>query len=361
MKDVRMIARGAMRALPAFVALAMGVSSAEAAESAARGKCTVARIAEWKTLPTQGQPIVDGTINGRKVGVLLDTGATRSVVVRSAADRLGLVRYGTRSSRMMGVGGETAVETVSIDEFAIGAEVRRNWRVLVAGEHDFGASIAVILGQDYLRHADVEFDLAHGVVRVFQSRNCDGHSLAYWTTGAVGTVELEAISDVAPAIYFNVEINGHPVRAQLDSGAFPSLLTAPKAAELGVTPKSPGVVAGGCSKGIGQKSIEFWLGTFESFRIGDEVVRDPGIRFADIWKFSTIAETGSHVPVKPGDRPDMLLGADFLRSHRVLVAHDQRRMFFTYSGGAVFPKLAPTACVEGPDRGTSTGAAPPSN
>jgi hypothetical protein len=31
------------------------------------------------------------------------------------------------------------------------------------------------------------------------------------------------------------------------------------------------------------------------------------------------------------------LGADFLRSHRVLVAHSQRKMYFTYAGGPVFP------------------------
>jgi hypothetical protein len=28
--------------------------------------------------------------------------------------------------------------------------------------------------------------------------------------------------------------------------------------------------------------------------------------------------------------PSMLLGADFLRAHRVLVSHSQRKMYFTY-------------------------------
>ena len=32
----------------------------------------------------------------------------------------------------------------------------------------------------------------------------------------------------------------------------------------------------------------------------------------------------------------MLLGADFLRAHRVLVSHSQRKMYFTYLGGPVF-------------------------
>lgn len=36
------------------------------------------------------------------------------------------------------------------------------------------------------------------------------------------------------------------------------------------------------------------------------------------------------------DRPDMVLGADFLRSHRVLLAMSQQRMYFSYVGGRVF-------------------------
>jgi len=32
----------------------------------------------------------------------------------------------------------------------------------------------------------------------------------------------------------------------------------------------------------------------------------------------------------------MLLGADFLRAHRTLVSHSQRKMYFTYVGGPVF-------------------------
>ncbi len=46
--------------------------------------------------------------------------------------------------------------------------------------------------------------------------------------------------------------------------------------------------------------------------------------------------------------PDMLLGADFLRSHRVLLAMSQRRLYYTYYGGKVFdnddePKAAANA------------------
>ena len=36
--------------------------------------------------------------------------------------------------------------------------------------------------------------------------------------------------------------------------------------------------------------------------------------------------------------PDMLIGADFLRAHRVLISMSQRRMYVSYLGGEVFRK-----------------------
>ena len=54
--------------------------------------------------------------------------------------------------------------------------------------------------------------------------------------------------------------------------------------------------------------------------------------------------------------PTMLLGADFLRAHRVLVAHSQRKMYFTYEGGPVFQPRAAEA-----RRGTPPESAKPAD
>ena len=43
-------------------------------------------------------------------------------------------------------------------------------------------------------------------------------------------------------------------------------------------------------------------------------------------------------------QPQMILGVDFLRSHRVFIANSQRKVYFTYTGGTVFPKTADKAC-----------------
>jgi hypothetical protein len=51
-------------------------------------------------------------------------------------------------------------------------------------------------------------------------------------------------------------------------------------------------------------------------------------------------EAGSRLQRQVGLHP-MLLGADFLLAHRVLVAHSQRRIYFTYAGGPMFQSSRP--------------------
>jgi hypothetical protein len=71
-------------------------------------------------------------------------------------------------------------------------------------------------------------------------------------------------------------------------------------------------------------------------QIGNEMVKDTMLPFADLFKDATYTPMGSLVPRGFEDLPPMLLGADFLLAHRVLVSHSQRKVYFTYAGGPVF-------------------------
>ena len=124
--------------------------------------------------------------------------------------------------------------------------------------------------------------------------------------------------------------------ALLDTGAAASALSMSEAARLGVTTKTSGAAAAGCSVGIGRKPVDYWSGAFESFAIGNEVIRNPTLRFADV-----LSNTGPFANV-----PRMVLGVDFLRTHRVYVAHSQRKLYFTYTGGTVFPVDAAKGCQD---------------
>jgi predicted aspartyl protease len=314
-----------------IVAAAIGLAGASMAVAAA-SKCKLVRIEEWPVLQERDHLVVDGAINGQKTGIILDTGAMDSLILRSAAVRLGLDRRWLRGYLSYGVGGETEVETAYVEEFKIGQAARKGWWVMVAGERDFGGDAAFLLGEDFFQQADVEFDLAHHAVRLFQPKDCNGVSLAYWATDVVGEVEIDKIDGRRPWIVLTVRINGHPVKAMVDSGASSSLLDKRVAAGLGVTPETPGVVAGGRTIGLGKKSVDVWIGRFQSFAIGNETIKDTTIKFADL-----LAEVPGDVP-EGARMPPMVLGIDFLRAHRVLVAHSQRKIYFTYAGGPVFQR-----------------------
>ncbi len=324
-----------LRAIVAALALAA------AAGAAAAGKCELKQIAQWPLRADSYRPAVDGAINGQKVGILLDTGAGSSVLRGAAAAKLGVGRDASaRAPRLFGLGGETRVETVVVGEFRIGDAVRRNWPALLAGEEQFSGDLAFYLGNDFFRQAEVEFDLAHQAVRLFQATDCATASLAYWSKDAQ-ELPLEA---PGRKIEFAVTINGHALVAQLDSGATLSMLSMVGARQLGLSPQTPGVTAAGCISGFGSERLDAWLATLESFTIGNETIRNAQIPFADLWQHTRAAQIGSNIRRQVVNVPDLLLGADFLRAHRVFVSNAQRKIYFSYVGGTVFRGAAGKPC-----------------
>ncbi len=322
--------------------LATGLALATSAAAAA-SNCKMVQIADWPVRSGRGVPLVEGTVNGQQISSMLDTGA-ETMILRPAADRLGLTRQQARGARLFGIGGETHVEVTVIDEFKVGQVTRKNLRLPVAGERDFGSRIDAIVGEDFFEQIDVEFDLPHNAVRLFQPKDCEGVLLAYWATQGASEVAMEPFYDAGPRIVLTVQINGKPTPALLDSGSSASVLDKSIAERLGITLDSARVVASGKGGGLGSKLVDFWIAPLQSFAIGNETIQDTTIRFADLWKDATYTPTASHLPRKVAGTPSMLLGADFLRAHRVLVAHSQRKVYFTYEGGPVFqPKAPPEA------------------
>lgn len=333
---VRWLNRLALRLASAAIAIA----PASAAIAAGPTACKLVRIAEWPVRLERNQPIVDGSINGQKIGVLLATGTSSSLILRSAATRLGLTLNEVRGL-WVGGGGETHVEMAYVDDLAIGGATRKNWQALVAGERDMERNVALILGNDFFENVDLEFDLPHKTVRLFQAKDCNGAMLAYWSKGNAGEATMEA----GPKTVIKVQLNGRPLDALLDSGATGSVLALPYARDLGLAPGSPGMIDGGCLSGIvSGRSVESWIASFATFAMGNEVVHNPKIVVADLFSRYTYAETGSRLPQSLENLPGMLLGIDFLRAHRLLIAASQRKVFFTYEGGPAFAATPGKPC-----------------
>jgi hypothetical protein len=141
-----------------------------------------------------------------------------------------------------------------------------------------------------------------------------------------------------------VKVNGAPVLAQLDTGSDISVLTRGGAARAGMSPNSKDVSRGGRIQGSGHEKITAYVGDFDSFSFGDETIRHTKLWIADLFHADTEMDMArSSIPEKVVDTPDMLIGADFFKSHRVYVSMQQHKVYASYVGGPVFAAADPAA------------------
>jgi hypothetical protein len=262
--------------------------------AAAFAECRMQRFAEWPVRVDGGRLIADALINGRPAVLMLHTGMPHSLMPRASADALGLPVREADTSRSGGVSTQLAFA----DQVKIGDATHKDWRMLVFPLPEFAGKVAGVIGYDALRQADVEFDLANNAVRLFRTQDCGkGANLAYWDRKGVEAVDLGSADD---SIALEVGLNGKRVPAEINTSFLHS------------------TVARG------------W-GPAETFSLASERVNKPAMRTAELpdgYRAGTFILKRELQPVQ--------LGLDFLRSHRVLVAQSQGRIYFTYAGGPVF-------------------------
>lgn len=332
-----------MRTAPLFAGLILTASGlAYGAAAAAAQNCRLIRIDEWSVLPDIPQPVLEGTINGRPIGVLIDTGMAGeegALLERALARRLGVPVMPDPNRTAGGIGGETRVEIGLISEIRIGQAKRQNWRVLVAGEQQRDTGVFLI-GNRFFKDHELEFDLSRQRVRLFKSEDCRGVSLAYWARSAT-----EVPVKINKWITVKLLLNGTPVVAMLDSGAATTVIDTSVIARIGAASQLRTAPPGRCLRGFGKQAVQSQIGEFDTFAIGDELIRNPKIYFADLRK-DVPRDRFLFFEIPVYELPEMILGADFLHAHRVLVSQPHGKLFFTYEGGTVFPIVAAPACSE---------------
>jgi Aspartyl protease len=119
--------------------------------------------------------------------------------------------------------------------------------------------------------------------------------LPYWAK-TYSIADLSASPRDAQAIRVNVVLNGHAVRALIDSGSSVSLLTKSVADSLGVHYLSSNAEV----VGIGRHSLPTWIVDVQSFKLGDESINNTQLRVAQLGKYQTMERIGSRIPVDAG-------------------------------------------------------------
>lgn len=297
----------------AAAALAMPVASA------APASCQFQQIAQVP-LHYAGSGLnlsMTGKINGKPATMLPDTGAGRTYLTRSGAERHGLRMQPTRDF-VEGVAGRSRLYDARVSELSIGPVRAGNLTLAVIGDTSFTPSFDAIAGAAYLLQSDLEFSLATKELRFFRPEGCGDAWLAYWDPDA-SVIPFRQHHDATPNPRFSVHINGVRLDAVIDSGAAITSISRHAARRAGIALDGPKAKRVGHAGGVGRRPVANWIVTADTFKLGDVTVHHPEFDVID---------------VQPG--ADVLLGADFLRAHRVLFAMSQGKLYVSYLGGQPF-------------------------
>ena len=307
----------------AIYAAALALWAGSMSGAPAFGSCKLAKIAELPVTMSDSKPLITAKINGVDARFVADSGAFFSVLSEAAAAQYNLkLEPAPFGFFIKGVGGDVDPSIATVKVFTLAGIPIHNVEFLVGGGTLGGEENVGVLGQNFFRIGDVEYDLGNGVIRLMRAEGCPHALLAYWVkpTESYSSMDIAWPTPASPYTTGTASINGAKIRVLFDTGAGASILSLKAAERAGVKPDSQGVVTMGYTRGIGRTPVKTYIGRFSSFKIGDEEIKNTRLLFGDIGI----------------DGADMLIGADFFLSHHIYVAGSQRKLYFTYNGGPVF-------------------------
>jgi Aspartyl protease len=283
----------------------------------AKAACEIAHQADVPVQVAAGVPVVGVQVNGVTLPFVLDTGAQRSLItdatVQRAAVRLdvwadttvkgisGYERHRNADPASLTLGGITLRRrTVAADSTLTVGPLPQS----VFANHD----IAGLLGADFLGGFDLDLDMPHGKLSVYRVSGCTGRFLP-WPGGYEAVAATAPIRDV---LTIPIELDGVPLRAEIDSGSSIGLLTATGISRMGLSAAVLDQDPGGSVSGVGRFAVATHRHHFDTLQIGAERISAPVIWAAPVHVLPIV---------------DMLLGSDWLR---------QRRVWFSYATSQIF-------------------------
>ncbi|MFC0408134.1 retroviral-like aspartic protease family protein [Roseomonas elaeocarpi] len=255
-------------------------------------------------------PVVPVSLNDHRAPFLLDTGATTTTLLPEGAKALGLQTDQLRSTRSIGIGGETRGQNVLLARLRVGSQEVRQLTLPVAG-HTTGEGqrrLAGLLGADFLRINEVDLDIPGRQVVLHDQRRCVAGDPPW--SGSYDTLPLQVLSN--GWLRLDVRINNRTLPALLDTGAAGSLVSPDTARELGAPEAVLSGPPAGRALGIGTEEMELRAWRNVTLEVGQD--RLEGVTLG-------IATLPEDLPFK------VILGQDYLGSRHLWISYATRRLF----------------------------------
>jgi predicted aspartyl protease len=319
-----------------MAAITLSISPGLHAEKPA--PCQLRKIADLPvTVTPQNEILVGGKIAGWPVQFRVDTGSQFTVMDFPVAKRFG-ISVTDNDQTEMGVGGRLHFLKGTVPGFSVGDFPPANVALPIAAHQFLNGDAVGMVGLDMLGGFDVEFDVAAQKIVWFNHNSCPGEPI-YWAQNF-----SEADVDVRDSkLIVTIAINGAPAHALLDTGMPVTVISWSLAHRIGIDSTTNGVMAAGQIKGPDGNPIDRSQYRFSEFKFGDEVVRNPVLYIANLFK-NQVDRTSRLIAPGAGEVDiDAIVGADFIRSHHLYLETMKGKLYFTWNGGSIFLRPATDA------------------
>ncbi len=256
-----------------------------------------------------GEPVVDVSVGGQPVRLIVDTGAETSLLTPDALRRL-QVTHEFGSFRINGVGGGVYAAASYPGRLKMDCAAEIDVAFSIATLHHRGGPDDAdgLLGDDVLNGYDIALDFPHDEIELFDTaRDAD---MIPFATGQFARLPMATLQSRRHEI--TVFLDGRALTALIDSGAAGISSVQQSAVDrLGLRPLSCGARV--TSYGIGGLPAHGRLCRFDSMTIGGEVLAQPVLNVQD-------SGATNH---------DILLGEDYLHSHEVFISNRYHAIYLS--------------------------------
>lgn len=222
----------------AFLAAALAVALPSAA--VADDNCALHRVASVDMgTDAQGDVTIPLGINGKSFNMIVDTGGFGSIVTASTAKALGLEQHYSPLQAQF-FGGIRLDHKVTASQLALGTmtPAKKYWDFFVVPDGVFPPGVGGLLGPELLMVFDVDFDFANGKLNLIDPNHCKGR-VVYWTQDSGSVARIPMRLDQVGHISLTYQLDGHDIKALLDTGAPVSYLSFDTAKDIfNIDPKS---------------------------------------------------------------------------------------------------------------------------
>jgi predicted aspartyl protease len=274
--------------------------------------CTLQHRGEAAVTLEGAAPLVKVAFDGQPATLLLDTGASTTLLTMDAVERLGLRVKRIGTVKLQGVGGDSEAALVLVKKMQIGNVTLTDQPVVISAfplRGYRGAGPDGLLGTSTLGQFDVDLDLPHGRMGLYSARNCVSGN-PDWTLPYI----LKADESSAPRqnlVYLQVLLDDTPIYAVVDTGASVTFVDAKAAQSAGTTNEALREVKPDLVQGVAPQDATARRHQFRSLTIGLENYSHPVLTIGDL---------------APGIG-GMLLGVDYARTHRLWISYASHRVY----------------------------------